>query len=102
MNVINDLQERLAGLPQELFEYIYDLTFTSDERIQSIYEGYRPPSILQVDRSTRETFAETFYGREDAIFFCWDHEKCLKWLLSLPREHVAMLHHVRCATEPSS
>lgn len=98
-----DLKQRLEDLPRELYEYIYELTFTSDTKPRSIWEGYHPPSTLQVSHETRRSFARQFYhGRDDALFFCWDHEKCLRWLLSLPREHVALLREVRCATQPTS
>ncbi|PIA89260.1 hypothetical protein CB0940_06720 [Cercospora beticola] len=88
-----ELRERLENLPQELYNYIYDLTFTAEakiriytydedrgrvpaqlrdamkhysKRVVTVHE--RPPHLLHVDRASRQNFAKSFYGNPDSIF----------------------------------
>lgn len=47
------LIERLHALPPELYNEIYELTFTPTSTDIYVDEGYKPPATLQVDRATR-------------------------------------------------
>ncbi|GIZ41103.1 hypothetical protein CKM354_000441900 [Cercospora kikuchii] len=88
-----ELRERLENLPQELYDYIYDLTFTAEAKIriyshensygptssmlsnatkhysqQAVEVNERPPHLLHVDRASRQKFAKSFYGNPDSTF----------------------------------
>ncbi|CAK1358709.1 unnamed protein product [Cercospora beticola] len=85
-----ELRNHLEGLPQELYNYIYDLTFTAEakvrlyakkadiERLQldELLENFseravtineKVPRLLHVDRSSRTKFATSYFGG-DSIF----------------------------------
>ncbi|PPJ60191.1 hypothetical protein CBER1_10119 [Cercospora berteroae] len=87
------LRELIDRLPQELYDQIYDLTFTAESKIR-IYNygrGYTHtlapltvatkhhsqrivavnesiPHLLHVDRTSRQKFAESYYGNPNSIF----------------------------------
>ncbi|PIA89101.1 hypothetical protein CB0940_06719 [Cercospora beticola] len=90
------LRERLDELPPELWEMIYDLTFTADAKVRlysqlperkdserltsaklhELAQGYSKeivtvneiPYLLHVDRASRNKFARSFYGNPDSLF----------------------------------
>ncbi|GIZ41108.1 hypothetical protein CKM354_000442400 [Cercospora kikuchii] len=80
-----ELRSHLESLPQELYDYIYDLTFTADAKVRVyarnhqiwlleldwLSEAYseqvvtineKPPHLLHVDRSSRTKFAASYFG----------------------------------------
>ncbi|CAK1358715.1 unnamed protein product [Cercospora beticola] len=88
-----ELHELMDMLPQELYDQIYDLTFTAAAKIRIyIYgRGYsrgraqltaatkhysrrvvavneKIPHLLHVDRASRQKFAESYYGNPNSIF----------------------------------
>ncbi|CAK1358714.1 unnamed protein product [Cercospora beticola] len=90
-----ELRERLESLPQELYNHVYDLTFTANPRIRiygfsrwarlylcvAVYRyaisgrvitlDERLPSMFRVDRASRRKFAKSYFGGEDSTFiFC--------------------------------
>lgn len=108
------LADRVQALPPELFNKIYDLTFTTSPTIPSpdsynrqylifcrgygslqdrlIETPYQPPSNLQVNRATRANLAPAYYC--GSLFYItkddlWD------WLASLPTSHVHMIRKIR-------
>lgn len=90
------LRERLDALPPELWEMIYDWTFTAGAKIRmyswepesqyfrrvtcaelhELAQGYSNdmvtvneiPHLLHVDRASRKKFAESFYGNPNSRF----------------------------------
>lgn len=44
----------VQSLPAELYNEIYELTFTKTSTVVQVDKGYRPPSTLHVNRATRE------------------------------------------------
>ncbi|KAK4617574.1 hypothetical protein CLAFUW4_11871 [Fulvia fulva] len=56
------LKHRLEALPQELYDMIHDHTFTILPTYQLIAATYKPPSILQVNRSIRTGLLPTYYS----------------------------------------
>ena len=78
-----ELTGPLGTLPWELYDYVYDLTFSNARDYAIIDSDYRPPANLQVNHGTRIQTAQQYYA--DTEFFCGDHKKCLKWLLSLSK-----------------
>lgn len=95
------LEQHLTTLPAELYDYIFRLSFSANSAIRIITPAYRPPAILQVSQATRHNVAQEYYCQE-SIFLFNNHEVCLKWLLSLPADHIRMLGHVRCESASSS
>ena len=84
----------IQALPAELYDEIYNLTFAaSATETRTIDEHYDFPACLHVSHSTREQFAESYYG-EGAIFFV--HEKIAKtWLKCLPPAHARHVREIR-------
>lgn len=61
---INDkLSTLIQSLPQELIDAIFTLVFILSKHQVEISRGYLPPSLLQINRSTRENFAAEYYSR---------------------------------------
>lgn len=94
------LKHRLDLLPRELYDYIYCLTFVNTGDYAAIDTDYQPPSNLQVSRKTR--IAATLHHYASTEFCFDDHRLCLKWLLSLSKEHLSMLRSVRCESTSGS
>lgn len=91
---IPDLRSRLEDLPPELYDYIFSLTFNTHPSLRQIDSSYRPPHILQVDRTTRALAAKSYYG-QGATFYCTNHEHCIRWLATLAPDHSQLLNEVR-------
>lgn len=47
------LSDLVQALPQELYDEIYDLTFTKTTDVIHVNKAYRPPSSLHVDWESR-------------------------------------------------
>ncbi|KAK4617439.1 hypothetical protein CLAFUW4_11855 [Fulvia fulva] len=65
-----DLRRRLEALPQELYDQIYDFTFTCGT-VHVITKSWRPSHLLYVDRSSRNTFANAYFS-SSSIFLLDD------------------------------
>lgn len=86
------LASLVQSLPPELYNEIFDLTFAPAPGIQHIRKGYKPPSCLQVSRSTRRNYVVSHYTRST---FYMTKEDCAKWLASLPDNHIDLLTEIR-------
>lgn len=67
----DSLPALVQALPAELYNEIFELTFTSQfDRTNSrtIDNNYQPPNFLQINRATRAKFAKTYYG-QGSIFY---------------------------------
>lgn len=92
MDSAAQLRAGLERLPQELRDIIFNYTFTSGKAIGTISYDYRPPRLLQVNRSSRQMYARSYYG--GGLFRIHERDSmmaCLKWLSSLPQAHLDML-----------
>lgn len=118
-----ELHELMDMLPQELYDQIYDLTFTAEAkiRIYNFDENYGPtpaelrdatkqyseqvvsineriPHLLHVDRASRQKFAESYYGDPDSIFLfsmgCSFPAKENPFLSLMPDVRLITWHHV--------
>lgn len=68
-DAIRLIAELLKTLPQELYDMIYKRTFRANpDGVVSLKDGNAFPSLLHVDRQTRETFAESFYSNTTLTF----------------------------------
>lgn len=102
-----NLAQHVQKLPRELYDKMLDLTFTPtrfyDDRLGRLLEIdwlYKAPVVLQVSKGTRRVFARRYYSGNNFVVVDWNSTdttlKCRKWLLSLSREHRAMLLYVKC------
>lgn len=89
------LQQHLEDLPPELYDIIYNLTFTPEASAYHISGSYKPPSTLQINRTIRQLVTKRYYHPK-AVFSCTNHEHCVRWLTSLSDETLKLLHEVRC------
>lgn len=96
------LGQLLQGLPQELYDSIYDYVFTTDAEEVSITSDYRPPAQLQVTRASRNLFARTYYREPTFICHKSDDPLLLKWLRALPAEHASHLRRIALDMRPES
>lgn len=93
---MKSLASLVQGLPAELYQEIYDLTFTTGAGEHSIKQNYKPPNCLQVNRSTRESFARSYYGEDSTFLVDGPADRiCAKWINRLPDAHAAMLSEIR-------
>ena len=91
------LLEQLLDLPQELYDWIFDLTFTPASTIVNVDFDYKPPSTLQVNRSTRAKLGPSYYS--NTIFETYP-TVAWRWIRTLPREYYELLREVHCLQEP--
>ena len=110
MTGFDQLDDRVQSLPPELYNTIYDLTFTAYS-IQGanveLDSSYRPPSCLQVSKASRDEFAASYYAHTIFMFsqrasYTESITTGVNWLVSLPPEHVAMIRCLRYNTYPHS
>lgn len=59
----NSLIERVQSLPSELYEEIYNLTFTVNTETCYVDKAYRPPGILQVNKNWRSALRQRYYDK---------------------------------------
>ncbi|KAK3705709.1 hypothetical protein LTR37_013152 [Vermiconidia calcicola] len=79
---MDDLTKRVHALPQELYDHIYAEVFTSTKVIK-IDRDWLPPSEMQVDRTARKLFAQSYYADETTFEIHDDFWKLFRWLESL-------------------
>lgn len=85
----------MQGLPQELYDTIYDLVFTAGQEPRYIgYREYDSPVQLQVDRASRKRFAKSYYG--NGATFVFEGATNYTWVQTLPRSHSAQITHMQC------
>lgn len=102
------LPQLMCALPQEIYDKIYNLSFTIDiahseddesAQIVRIDNVYRPPAIMQVDRTTRRAVAADFYP--NMHFHGTNAALLVRWLCSIPYTHLELLKYVEHGiTEP--
>ena len=97
---MEDLSQRIQGLPAELYAHIYHRTFTADlgKPIIIRFGSYRPPHLLHVNRASRAQYASSFYG--NTIFEISPQKPGImavsfRWLESMSDEHRGLLQDVR-------
>lgn len=90
------LRQRLENLPQELYDKIFALTFTAQACTREVTFSYLPPTLLQVNRTSRQHFTKAYYGN-DATFRFADWDLLVKWLLSLTEQSEALVDRIELA-----
>ena len=78
----------LDYVPQEIYNIIYDLTFTCDEGVPfALDKTYKPPAILQVSWAIRASLLPTHFGG----CFYGELASVHEWASSLPLHHQGLL-----------
>lgn len=79
---LDRLATLVQSLPRELFDEIFDLTFTLPKDLVTLIDKHhKEPSILQVDSATRKQVTAQYYATR---FECTDHNLLAQWLGLLP------------------
>lgn len=78
----------VQSLPQELYDEIYDLTFTADDEPRVINKDYKPPHLLYVDRASRTKYVKSYYGNGT---FMLPPAFGQTWARSVPATHFDMI-----------
>lgn len=113
--IMTTLQTSLEALPPELYNMIFDFTFTPsfmdrtepykidakrftldftptlNDRI--IDASYKPPQLLQISRATRKKYAKAYYGNGSVFFINGDLDK--RFINTIPRKHARQIRDVR-------
>jgi len=91
------LQRLLQSLPQELYDIIFDLTFTVDNAVLHVNSSYKPAATLQVSRATRAMIAPEYYARR---IICYGEQRLPRFVRSLPDKHIAYMNQVLLSRKP--
>lgn len=85
----DDLAKRVQDLPRELFDVIFDFTFTSGPSTVHVNKFYKCPSILQVSRATRTLTADAYYGNTT---FSFENSLLMgQWLDAMEEKYVGRI-----------
>ncbi|PPJ60199.1 hypothetical protein CBER1_10124 [Cercospora berteroae] len=105
-----ELRNHLECLPQELYNYIYDLTFTADAKVRLYARKYEikyleldhlqktfseravtinepPPDLLHVNRHSRTKFASSYFGQESIFVIVGP----ARWDICFQRSHLQLI-----------
>ncbi|KAF7193935.1 hypothetical protein HII31_04825 [Pseudocercospora fuligena] len=105
-----ELSELMQTLPQELFDDIYNLTFTAEPGLRDLgricshnwgrsfvryhrgqqFLGADTRALLQVDRASRAKYASSYYG-EGSIFIAHTAYAAMTWMHSVAPEHRSLI-----------
>ncbi|GIZ41113.1 hypothetical protein CKM354_000442900 [Cercospora kikuchii] len=110
---VTAMRSRLQDLPQELYNGIYDLTFTADAKIRvSIPPDSTMPSagwiarrypshlvgvnepipdLSRVDRHSRQQFLESYFGNPNSMFVICGFKELQEWAFLMSAEHIALI-----------
>ncbi|CZT15462.1 uncharacterized protein RCC_01318 [Ramularia collo-cygni] len=100
------LRAGLNTLPQELYDTIYDLTFTSSPRTiyihptsQSAQNKRRAPqnlatNLLRVDSASRNQYQTSYYT--NTIFRLDSPKLCIAWIHFMPSHHRPLVRVIHC------
>lgn len=89
----NELIQRIHDLPILVFEIIQDFVFTITPRTTHIDKNYKPPSILQVDRTSREKLTRQYYS-QTKFTASLKSQEIVEWATSLLLEHSKAITHI--------
>lgn len=99
------LRASLENLPQEIYDIIQTLTFTSicdkvivDEpwagRILPKCNPPVPLNLMQVSSATRDHFLTSYY--KNTLFVVYRLSVCELWIRTMPEAHRKLLRYVQC------
>ncbi|EME78696.1 uncharacterized protein MYCFIDRAFT_178808 [Pseudocercospora fijiensis CIRAD86] len=89
----------MQEVPQEIFDKIYGLTFSTDSfpTTHNITSSTRPPAIMQVDRASRTTIQAAYYS---ASFILRDHFQCRRWIDTLSAYQKSLILGIQYSYHP--
>lgn len=84
----------VQALPPELFNTIYDLTFSVNVSPSkyTITENFKPPACLQVNHASRQKLVESYYR---CTIFYINEVLLYPWLRSLDADHIRRVRELR-------
>ncbi|KAK3066013.1 hypothetical protein LTR53_017795, partial [Teratosphaeriaceae sp. CCFEE 6253] len=94
MGCVDDLSIKVQALPVELQDLIYTFTFTANPVIRYIDDTYKPPGLLQVDRTSRRLFAQSYYCHT-TTFECNTYKTLTAWFTFLSCDDQNLVASVR-------
>lgn len=68
MDKITSLRDLMQSLPQELYDEIYNLTFTANQKVLYVTRTYRPPHLTRIDHNSRTKFVASYYRNTTFLF----------------------------------
>ncbi|KAI5362783.1 hypothetical protein Slin14017_G064640 [Septoria linicola] len=89
------LHERLKKLPQEIYDQIYEPTFTTDHIDRDIAHRAVFPSILRVSRETRAIVAGALYGSPLPFYTTAEESGLDTWLRIVPKTYLFMIREIQ-------
>ena len=88
-------EKRVQDLPPELFNEIFDLTFTAPEGIViAVDKTYQPPGLLHTSSATRSKYASTYYDHYTTFQFS-TYTHFLKFGASLTSTHRSIIKRIQ-------
>ena len=91
------ISQRVQTLPGELYDHVHREVFTAIPAKIKIDRSYKPPSCLQVNKSSRLGFAQQYYTK--GVFLFDNKYLAVQWCYSLSKTTFGLLREVRLATE---
>ena len=91
------ITQRVQALPGEFYDHIYREVFSAAPAEIKVDSSYKPPSCLQVSKSSRTAFAQEYYVK--GIFIFDNQNLANQWCFSLSEAAIGLLHDIRLATE---
>ncbi|CAK1358073.1 uncharacterized protein RHO25_007843 [Cercospora beticola] len=68
MDKTTSLRELMQSLPQELYDEIYNLTFTANQKVLYVTRTYHPPHLTRIDHNSRTKFVASYYRNTTFLF----------------------------------
>lgn len=95
-----ELRARLEFLPQELYDHVWELTFTAEPGMRDVdtkpgraaHRGHL--KLLQIDSASRAHYAASYYGAGASFRFIMGSR--FSWLNSLSIAHSSLLRDIVC------
>ncbi len=90
-----ELATRLQNLPTDLYNEIYQLTFTapSEPETRKIDQTTQPSHLLNVSQNSREIYAESYFGKNSPFYINMYGAK--RWVQALQPSHAAKIKEIR-------
>ena len=89
---MKDFTAAVQGLPAELYQQIYNETFTADAVQLDFLKYHAPLNLLHVDHASRALFASRSFSTTE---FFESLLECREWMIKLPPHLIYHLSEVR-------
>lgn len=68
MDKTTSLRDLMQSLPQELYNEIYNMTFTANQKVLYVTRTYCPPHLTRIDHNSRTKFVASYYRNTTFLF----------------------------------